>query len=984
MSLHKSLAVRTNNPLKFRALISIFAVALLGLFQSGCSAAPITIAANGQSTFSIVVPKVAAQSVNNAAIEMQRDIEEATGAKLPIVKDDVPISGAFISLGSTKQAQAAKVTLQGVKEEGYRIATKEGNLYIIGIDTTTTDLNWPPGKIGDDEFNVVLHPEIPGPALTANGGFSYGTANGVYSFLEDYLGVRWLMPGDIGRDVPKKSTFTVGEINLTHAPMFNYRLMPYVWDKNFPAWQDHMKLGYSFRLNHNHAWSDVVPPSMYKEHPEWFAMDASGKRPAPQGKNYKLETTNPELVKFYAEKAIEAFKAHPELNTFSLTPTDGIGYSQSPESKALYDKEHGTNIGPSVTPLILKFYQDVSAIVAKEYPQGKTTGIFYQLYLDPPSDGSAKFPENFVPVLVSVGSYNNFYKPSSRDTDANMLKEWGKIAPPDWYYYVAPTWLRNSESMVTPAMPENINFIFREMVKNHIKGVYYYGNRNWSQVALSNYIGAKMLWNPQADAVAIQRDWLTRAYGPKAGAVMEEFYNKMDESWFSDYYRQSDSTGNATSEAFFSRIYGKHYREMEELILIAEAQPMTDIQKERLRLISDNMRMLQWRLRSAGYLPEEYSSPYTINTQQVFALKSDSDDSRGIVKAGGAPTNGTAVAPVKIELGQPKQESAAKIPNPAHILLYPTKSGKVQLKPTNVNAGSSFLYYFVQDEKGKLITSGLLDNKAEITFEAKANSPYYFQTAITGVSLNPQDKWEVAVPGAVPAQAAFEDGVLYLKAPAENQDRSLYVYVPEGLNRVAANTETGTVIQAQSSDRQKSQELRYAGIAARAALATALEKYQASPVQNLDSGWKFSPDPEQKGVKDEFFKTDSNDTAWKTVLAIGSWHAHGFPDYYGTAWYRKNFTISMADFDTAQLQNKKLLLFVGAVDGDAVFYLNGQKIAERNQRDYADSWQVPFALDVTSKLQVGRNILAVQVTKDRRAAGLYKGVSLIAGVLPEK
>jgi len=958
---------------------------LVGFVPLGASvAATLNIVQQGQSAFSIVVPTVAPQSVKEAATELQRDIAVSTGANLPVIKDDEAITGPFISLGTTKQARAAEVTVQGIKEEGYRLVTKAGNLYIIGIDTTAIDRNPAAGKVGDDQFNVELHPEIPGPSLTANAGFSHGTANGVYSFLEDYLGMRWLMPGDIGRDVPKKDDFTIEDIDLNYAPMFVYRLFPYIWNEPFYAWRDQMKLGYSFRLNHNHYWNYTVPATLYKEHPDWFAVDSSGKRPEPKGHTYKLETTNPELVKFVADKAVEAFKAHPELHTYSLSPTDGGGYTQSPESKALFDKERGNDFGPSITPVILKFYQDVSALVAKNYPQGKLAGYFYQQYLQPPSRGKVEIPKNFIPVLVSEGSAYGLYDPKTKDFNSRNLNEWGKIAPETWFYYGYPTWLREGESMVTPAAPDELNSLFKDLVKNHVKGMYYYGSRNWNQVALANYIAVKMLWDPQADARAIQHDWLMRAYGPQAGAVMEEFYNKMDESWFSDYFRQADSTGSAISEIFLSRIYGSHYRQMEELVLKAEAQPMTDIQKERLRLISDNMRPLQWRLRNAGYLPVAYSSPYTINTEQVFKLKSNNDDSRGVVAAGGVLTGGSPVTSANIKIGQPKQGSAANIPNPSHILLYPTESGTVHLKPTNVSSGSSFLYYFVQDEKRRRVASGILENNADIAFDVTANSPYYFQTSSSGVTLNPQVKWDVSIPGAIAVQAGFEGGVIYLKPPVENMSRSLYVYVPQGLGLTATSTDIGMLVQTEVNELQKSQVLRYAGKSARAALAIGLEKYKGALVQGLDSEWKFSTDPEKKGVEEGFFKADFADKSWKPILPIGRWQDHGFDNYHGTAWYRKMIVISAADYDTAQLQNKQLLLFVGAVDGDAVFYLNGQKIGERNQEDDFDSWQTPFAFDVTPVLTVGVNTLAVQVTKDSKAGGLYKGVRLIVGVLDEK
>src|SRR5690606_13856498 len=141
------------------------------------AAEQITVAADGKSTFTSVIPAQKHESLTHAAREMQVDIQLATVAILAIKNDsDVDsYSAVIISLGATSQATAAGVSAANLSDEAYRIITKNGNLYIIGPDTAEGQ-------------------------YTKNGGFSTGTSNGVYSFLEKHLGVRWLMPGDLGRD----------------------------------------------------------------------------------------------------------------------------------------------------------------------------------------------------------------------------------------------------------------------------------------------------------------------------------------------------------------------------------------------------------------------------------------------------------------------------------------------------------------------------------------------------------------------------------------------------------------------------------------------------------------------------------------------------------------------------------------------------------------------------------------------------------------
>src|SRR5690606_33239804 len=292
--------------------------------------------------------------------------KRSTGVQLPLLVDNKHKgSGAFVSLGNTRQSREAGVQMEDLAEERFHIILSEGNLFILGKDT-------PDGE------------------TTKGGGFSNGTANGVYTFLEEYLGARWLMPGELGKVVAKHETLALEDINRTEVPLFVSRKLPYLdasWTmrNTSPAvneWERRQRLGYSINLWHSHNWQQTVPESLWDKHPEWFPM-IDGKRPKP-GFRYKLETTNPELVKFFAERAIEGLKKDKIPRTFSLSPSDERGWSESPESKALYDPPAGGGRYPSMSSLVLKFYHDVAEIVQREYPEGKLAGYLYDLYLYPP------------------------------------------------------------------------------------------------------------------------------------------------------------------------------------------------------------------------------------------------------------------------------------------------------------------------------------------------------------------------------------------------------------------------------------------------------------------------------------------------------------------------------------------------------------------------------------------------------------------------
>src|SRR5690606_30446716 len=99
---------------------------------------------------------------------------------------------------------------------------------------------------------------LPGAQYTSDGGYSNGTANGVYTFLEKYLGVRWLMPGDIGRDVPVKKDFIIPDIDHMESPQITSRIMNYLVKAgqdvlSIHTWRQRQKLGTSIAYYQNNS-----------------------------------------------------------------------------------------------------------------------------------------------------------------------------------------------------------------------------------------------------------------------------------------------------------------------------------------------------------------------------------------------------------------------------------------------------------------------------------------------------------------------------------------------------------------------------------------------------------------------------------------------------------------------------------------------------------------------------------------------------------
>jgi hypothetical protein len=936
--------------------------------------ADLTIADNGKSNFTIIVPAKAPPSVIQAARELQRTIGQATDAQISIQDETRPISSPYISLGATAQAGKANITAEKIPDSGFRILTRQGNLYIIGLDTAgKPEILWRDsyGKMTPDHSVV-------GPQYTKDGGWSNGTANGVYTFLEDYLDVRWLMPGELGDDIPRRGKFIIPNIDRTQAPEFLYRELYSLqrYNATYPAvgeWHNRQKLGFSYRVHYDHAWDKVVPRENFKTNPEWYAM-INGKRTLPDAYGWmKLETTNPELVQHYANKAIAELKANPHLNSFSLSPTDGRNWSDSPESKALYDPsptdlynpEAGAGT-PSTTPLMLKWYRDVAAIVARELPGAKLGGYIYGDYLYPPKDGDMKLPDNFVPVIAPSFDYGyRLYRAEVRGQFEHVMGSWAKIAPPVWLYYDLPNQIigRNASGLITPPATGILNFIFPRLRQYKIKGTIFYANPSWSASAMTNYIQARLLWNPALDANDLQQEWLHRAYGARAGMKMEIYYKNLDE-WFSTYYNKFPQHSIHANENIFKFLYAPHYPRLEELFLQAKAEPMTQQQKNRFQLLENNMVVMQWRLRKAGYLPKDFVSKFQRDDQFITDLLFDGNSWR-LSKDGAFD-----MFPVLWHLNQPPrtavkvnasltvpEKASSSIPNGGYILLHSTKNQDVVISVPKVYSGSAFvgarIYELAAGKEFELLKQSLFYEGNNLAFRARGNTTYLLRISPHDF-LYPVLNYTIHVHNATLATAKFQDNTVYLKGASSD----LYVYPAADLALLASIENSGVTLSTQTP----------AGVA----LTAVMQQYTNSKlVMRLDEDWLMQIDPDKdlhtKGVTEAGF----DDTSWAKVSALDVWQNQGFPDYKGRVWYRKKFHLDSIKKD--QLYR----IHFGASDGDTLVYINGKKVGEHLLRDGGVGWDKPFTRLVTSALKEGENTIAVQVTKTFLAGGLYKGVALL-------
>ncbi|MEI6500810.1 MAG: sugar-binding domain-containing protein [Armatimonadota bacterium] len=149
-------------------------------------------------------------------------------------------------------------------------------------------------------------------------------------------------------------------------------------------------------------------------------------------------------------------------------------------------------------------------------------------------------------------------------------------------------------------------------------------------------------------------------------------------------------------------------------------------------------------------------------------------------------------------------------------------------------------------------------------------------------------------------------------------------------------------------------------------------------IRPLAPEWRFATDPKDAGVKGNWFAVGLDDSQWATVRSDkgNGWEAQGFADYLGLGWYRQQITLP------TKPARKHAYLYFGAVDEDALVYLNGQQAFEHSCASTGLSpdqiWNTPFVFDAAGKLRPGQsNTLAVRVLNRLGMGGIYLPVYLV-------
>ncbi len=475
-------------------------------YEAPAVVTPMTLVEGGETDFVIVTEENPDECILTAVDEMQTYIEKISGAKLAHVTEAELAAGQkAIVIGETELEKS-----------------------ITAVDRA---------EIGKDGFLLYSN----GTHLLIAGGDSRGTLYGVYTFLEEYLGVRWFTP--TLEVVPESEDIVIDAgINRVVQPSFAVRRND--CGGTNAAHRARTKMNVSFHYEEteyggalNYVMWDVtldrlVPDALFAEHPEYFAMNPDGTRTTDH-----VCLSHPEVLSLAVENARKAILEcdRETADHIHIGQKDNMNYCHCGGCVALYEK-YGTVCAPTII-----FTNAFADALDDEFPEFTFTFYAYNETDRPPTDKTLKCNKNVVPVLCGLhkacrsheltecgamdGIENETFEMLYGDpepTIAQDFKDWAEIADRTYIYDYTINFLNTAQFF---SNFETMQSTMKYMHDIGITGyVYNCGDGHYAAFnELRNYLLCKLQWNVDCDVEYHMNDFLKAFYGEEAAPYIKEY-----------------------------------------------------------------------------------------------------------------------------------------------------------------------------------------------------------------------------------------------------------------------------------------------------------------------------------------------------------------------------------------------------------------------------------------------------------------------------
>lgn len=443
---------------------------------------------NEKTDYKIIVGENASESERWAASELQKCLQEISGADFKIENDNTELTDKEIIVGYNKHSKQLLGDVFNSPDS---------------LDESFTYKNI--------KSNIVLV-----------GGKQRGTMYAVFSFLENVFGVRWYTPEVTV--IPKREKYTFNYINHFEEPSIQVR-NDFYYEAFDPTWAAHNKINgaMGYRKQHGdiegywsvHTFYKFMPPSeFYDEHPEYYSL-IDGKRIY---ENAQLCLTNPDVLDIITKRLKQTMREHPSNLIYSVSQNDWRNPCQCDKCQAIVDQKGGQS------GIIVWFVNQIADRIKDEFPDKYVGTLAYQYTRKPPENIKPK--NNVVIRLCSIESCfaHDFKSGPENQSFLSDLEKWSDISPHlyIWDYVV------NFSHYIMPypnfkVLQPNIQTL-RDNSSIGIMEQAAYQSRGGEFAELRAYVISKLLWNAEADVDKVIDDFMYGYYG-RSGQYVREYFD---------------------------------------------------------------------------------------------------------------------------------------------------------------------------------------------------------------------------------------------------------------------------------------------------------------------------------------------------------------------------------------------------------------------------------------------------------------------------
>lgn len=445
-----------------------------------------------ESEYSIIYPFEPTESLQYAAEEMKAYIFKMTGASLPAFQDNRHVEDKEIVIGYTNRGGYTEEEKEELGKEGFIIKTEGEKIFIIGSGVR-------------------------------------GALYGVYSFLEEYCGVRFYT-NDFEK-VPTTASLEVPAIDCNkQVPQFFYRNS--YW-KSVTDWKISAKL----KINGCHGrerfpkkiGGDVNYEGGFEHTIGWL----SGQCPFGERAWHQPCLSDETVYNTVITNVRNTLSKNPEATLISITQNDGdSGACKCEKCKAINDREE------SEMGTMLSFVNRIAEELEDEFPNVMFDTFAYRFTRKPPK--TIRPRKNVIVRLCSIEACFRHpieecdIAPGHPDLKRGFkqdLIEWSAVAPnlTIWNY---TTDFTNFPVLFfdLPTLRRNVEFFARYGAK----GLFEQGNfasANGEFGELKGYILARLLWEPymtQERYRALIKEFIMDFYG-EGGKYIIEYFKVVEE-----------------------------------------------------------------------------------------------------------------------------------------------------------------------------------------------------------------------------------------------------------------------------------------------------------------------------------------------------------------------------------------------------------------------------------------------------------------------